>query len=287
MIGNGHGAVAPLGRALDQGGGRRHGVHVAHLGMHMQLDALFLRVVHAHGQRDARDVADHYDCFMREIIVLAVAAHQHAHAFLDLSDHVVHSRFFFGRNGWRRFLFLLARIARAVVQKGLAFDGACKVGHGKRKQNGFAARYFACFDRKHLAPDHDQPCILRNFIDRHGRIGDSAALDAVGLGLFFGGRRFLLCLAHFFRALHRELFFIVSLVPLDLKQRLRVAAHADAHVCFQPEHVVNRFFEQFLRSGAGHVLHGEIIRHVQRHAPAHIFPAHHAFPRGQRGKLAV
>ncbi len=137
MICNCNGIMSPLFSSFYQCRSTADSIHIAHLSMQMQFNALFWRIVHTNGQRSVHHITHHDDCFFGKSIVLAIASHDDAHTFFNLGEHLFHRCFFFCCNGWWLFLFFFSRVSCSVIQKGFAFDGVCKVCNGKGEQYRF------------------------------------------------------------------------------------------------------------------------------------------------------
>ena len=176
VVCHGYGRMSPVRRTLDQLINRRQRVHGGHIGMHMELDPLFLRGVHPllffcfhqvpHGDAQVPG----------KIVIQALAANLDAHAFLD----PVHlfpdgCPLFVGNR--RSFGFFLLHVAAAIAEKHLAQDGTGIVGHRKGYQQHFAALQFLLLQFEYFALDHDQAAVAFQLLDLHRPVRYAAADD--------------------------------------------------------------------------------------------------------------
>ena len=280
VVGHGDGFVAPFGRPLDQGSGAGYGVHVAHLGVQMQFDALLRGVVHALGQIAGGQVPGHDARFVGKIVVLGVAPHQDAHAGFHGLDHLFHRFPLLVGNG-RRILVLPG--LGPVAQEDLAPDGAGVIGDQERQQHHFAAAHFLAFSRQHLAPDHHQAAVVPDLPDGNGRIADGLAPDA---GVFFD--RLFLCLGGQLLvpcgALRRDAVLVLPFLLQRPQALFLVPANAQRHFGVQPENIPDHLGQLLLHVLLFQVMVGKLVGHFQGDAAVAGHPAHVKFP-GRRGRV--
>ena len=186
MVGDRHSRMSPLRRTLDEVRRGRDAVLLAHVGMHVQLDALALRSIAALGLFARVDIVDHHDEALFKVVHLDIAAHGKPLARLDCGDDLLDGLLFLVR---RRTVFLRLRrraaktaSARLIAEKRLALDRIGIIRHRKGKQLHFAALEFPRFCGQHFAHDDDLAGLFDQLRDLHRLSRDRAAKD--GLRLF-------------------------------------------------------------------------------------------------------
>ncbi len=242
MVRHGNGRMAPFGSTFDQIGSGRNGIHVAHLGMQVQLNALFFGGIHTLCNGDLGHIPGHDHRLPGKFVVLGFPPHQYAHALFEGADHLLHLfPLFIGNGGRRRFVILGP--AGAITQEHFAADGGGIVRHQESEQFHFAAGDGFGFHPQHFAGNHHQPAVIPDFPDIYRLFADGPAADTVIfffwrlLGLFLGlhGGNFFIAL----RTLRRHTVLLGPLFPQLIQPSFFIAAHPQHHFRIQPEHVLN------------------------------------------------
>ena len=264
MIRDGDGRVSPLRRALNQvaGGGNR--VHLAHVGVHVQFNALALGVILPHGLFARINIVDHHNQPVFKAVHLHVAAHGQPFALLDGGNHILNGLLFLFR---RRTVVVLLRIAEAalsglITQKRLALDGIRVIRQREGKQLHFAAAQFARFHRQHLAADGQLAGLFGQFADRQRLGGDRPAENR--LGLFFDGFHFLGGNLFALRLDHRGdgLFILGLAASANLFELLFAQLDRlkdDVHLSHK--HVFDQLLDVFVHAGLREEFRRDILRH--------------------------
>ena len=184
VIGDGHSGMSPLDGPLDEVSRGGQGVHGGHVGVHVQLHALFLGGVLPLHALHGHHVPHGNGQLMGEVVVEAFPAHLHVHAHLDLL-HLVHdSLALLGGDGFGgRVVVLLAAKAVAVAQEGLAQDGGGIVRDGKGQQQQFPALELLGFQLEDVPLHGDQARVAGELLHLHGALGDGAAQDGLAQGM--------------------------------------------------------------------------------------------------------
>ena len=267
VIGNRDGGMSPLCRTLDKVACRGNAVHLAHVGVHMQLDALALGGILTHGLFALVDVVDHHHQTAFKAVHLHVAANREPPAFFDCGDDVVHRLLFFLRR-WAVIILLCAAIAaaaRLIAQKRLALDGIRIIRQREGKQLHFAAAQLACFHRQHFAADGQLAGFLGQLADgqrfRRNRASENRLrlfLDRLG---FLHGDLLLLLLDHL-----GDCLFILNLAsaPNFLKLFLSQLDRLKRDMHLRDKHVLNQLFDILTHTGLRQELRRDILRHKHR-----------------------
>ena len=227
VVGNRDGGMPPLDGTLDEVARRGQRVHGGHVGVHVQLDALFFRRVLAPDALHRHHIADGNGQLVREVIVHALAAHLDVQTHLDLVDLVHHRLTFLVGNRRRRrvVVLLLAEGQAAVAHERLAEDGRRVVGDGKGDEQQFAALEFLRFQLENVALHDDQPRVACQLLHFHRRIGNRAPHNRLADGVVghHGQHRVALrrCLLRLLLARRGRLALLVLLRGLGVPLRHR------------------------------------------------------------------
>ena len=265
MIRDGDGRVSPLRRALNQVAGRGNRVHLAHVGVHVQLDALALGRVLTHGLLPPVDVVDHHHQAVLEAVHLHIAANGEPFALLDGGNHVVNRLLFFLRR--RAVVLLLRSAAKAplsglIAQKRLALDGVRIIRQREGEKLHFAAAQLARLHRQHLAADRQLAGFLRQFADGQRFGGDRPPED--GLRLFLGGLGLLRgdLLALRLNHLCDGLLVLGLAAAANLLQLLLAQLHRlkdDMHL--RHEHILDQMLDVMIHAGLCEEFRRDVLRH--------------------------
>ena len=185
VVGDGHRRMPPLDGPLDQVAGGGHGVHVGHVGVHVQLDALFLGGVLPLDALHGHHVPHGYGQLTGKVVIHALAAHLDVHAHFDLLHLLHHGAALLLGDGGRRGLVVPAAAeasALAEAQEGLAQDGGGIVRDGKGHQQHFAALELLGFQLEDIALHHHQAAVAGQLLHFHGAVGDAPAHDGLADG---------------------------------------------------------------------------------------------------------
>ena len=256
--------MAPLRRALDEVGGGGHAVLLAHVGVHVQLDALALGGVLALGLLARVDVQNHHDEALFKAVHFHIAAHGKPLARLHSVDDVADSLLLLLR---RRALVVLrtraeAALSRLVAKERLALDGVGIVGEREDQQLHLAALELARLRREHLSADDDLAGLLGELGDLHGLRRDRPAQNGLGLllgSLLLAGDDLLLLLLD-----HLGDGLLVLLLPpaADLLKLLLAQLDRledDVHV--RNKHVFDQLLDVRVHAGLREELRRDVLRH--------------------------
>ena len=258
------GGMPPLRRALDEVAGGGHAVHLAHVGVHVQLDALALGGILALGLLARVDVQNHHDKALFKAVHLHVAAHGKPLARLHGVDDVADSLLLLLR---RRALVVLrtraeAALSRLVAKERLALDGVGIVGEREDQQLHLAALELARLRREHLAANNDLTGLLGQLGDLHGLRRDRPAKDRLGLFL----RRLLLAsddlLLLLLDHLGDGLLVLLLSSAADLLELLFAQLDRledDVHV--RHKHVFDQLLDIRVHAGLREKLRRDVLRH--------------------------
>ena len=308
VVGDGHGGMPPLDGPLDEVSRGGQGVHGGHVGVHMQLHALFLGGVLPLHALHGHHVPHGNGQLMGEVVVEAFPAHLHVHAHLDLL-HLVHNGLaLLGGDGFGgRVVVLLAAKAVAVAQEGLAQDGGGIVRDGKGQQQQFPALELLGFQLEDVPLHGNQARVAGELLHLHGALGDGPAQDGLaqgmvghhggqgrpGLGLGFGLVALLggLALPLFGGFLPGLLFRgrallqlgqgiglllgLAALLPQGGQPCLLIPGHGQLHLHLDAEDVLHRLHQPCGHPLPAHELQGKGVREGQGNplpvaAPVHL-----------------
>ena len=179
VVRHGDGWMAPFDRPADQVSHRRQRVHGAHIGVHMQLNPLFLRLIEPLLLLHLHQIPDHDGDFPAEGVILAFSADFHVHAFPDPGDFFLHGLALRVGNGRQIRLLAPGHPPGSVPQKGFAENGAGIVRHREGQQHHLSAGDLFSFQHKHVALDHHQAALAVQFLDLHRPVRDGSAEDGL------------------------------------------------------------------------------------------------------------
>ena len=190
VIGDGHRRMPPLDGALDQVARRGHGVHGGHVGVHVQLDALFFGGVLALDALHGHHIAHGNGQFAGEVVIHALAADLDVHANLDLVDLVHDELPLLGGDGRQGLVLvaLLAELIAAEAEEILAQDGRGIVRHREGHQQHFAALELLLLHLEDVALNDHQARVGGQLLHLDGLVRDGAAHDGLADGGVGHGR---------------------------------------------------------------------------------------------------
>ena len=288
MIGNGHSRMPPLGGALNQSRGGRHRVQVAHLGMQMQLDTLFIAVILALGNIVFHQRIDHQRGLVGKCIVAAIALDHHAVALLQALDDIGHIGALLVGNG-QRLLGIILLGLWTIAQEHFALDGIGIVRYVKGHQQAITAADFLFLVIQPAPGDDHLARIAGQILDGNGLFGDGTATDQAALFLLGG----FAALAQGFLVLARQLAPLLGNGFLGAAFALHAgggflphAHHAAAYLDLRAENIINRLVDLIRQPALLEVAHSKVVGQFQHHAAILGHIAHIILPGGQRGMIA-
>ena len=178
VIRDGYRRMPPLDGTLDEVARRGQRVHRRHVGVHVQLNALFLRRVLPLDALHGHHVPHGNGQLVREIVIETLSAHLDVHALLDLV-HLVPDRFaLLLRNGLRRrIVVLLASKTIAIAHEALAQHRGRVVRDRKRYQQQLAALELLCLELENIALYRHKPRVAGQLLHLDGLVRNDASHD--------------------------------------------------------------------------------------------------------------